>query len=220
MQQDRATAIAGTLGKGPAVIPMTVTLQSTRDDGAASKRTFTFNVANDQVFTPLLAYVAMFNTLSAYERQFGAATFSVKSRAQIKGHGDLTIEDVFTGDNAVLGAVDGNRRPDHDAARQRRRTDHARAALTSRSTPAETPRTRHDRARLARRIRAPRGPHGAAQGPHAQLSRRGKDLDGARSRFPRTCPAAVDARHRRPAAERHGTARRCDGRCSRRASRR
>src|SRR6185436_18303518 len=47
MQQDRATAIAGTLGKGPAVIPMAVTLQSTREDGNASKRSFTFSVAND-----------------------------------------------------------------------------------------------------------------------------------------------------------------------------
>ena len=104
MQQDRATAIAGTLGKGPAVIPMSVTLQSTRDDGSAT-RSFAFTVANDQVFTPLLTYVALANTLSAYERQFGAATFSVKSRAQIKGHGDLTVEDVFTGDSATLGAA-------------------------------------------------------------------------------------------------------------------
>ena len=103
MQQDRATAIAGTLGKGPAVIPMSVTLQSTRDDGSA-KRSFTFNVANDQVFTPLLTYVAMANTLTSYERQFGAATFTIKSRAQIKGHADLILDDVFTGDNAVLGA--------------------------------------------------------------------------------------------------------------------
>jgi hypothetical protein len=104
MQQDRATAIAGTLGKGPAVIPMSVTLQSTREDGNTSKRSFTFNVANDQVFTPLLTYVALANTLSAYERQFGSATFTIKSRAQIKGQADLTLDDVFTGDNAVLGA--------------------------------------------------------------------------------------------------------------------
>jgi SpoIVB peptidase S55 len=104
MQQDRATAIAGTLGKGPAVIPMSVTLQSTREDGNTSKRSFTFSVANDQVFTPLLTYVALANTLSAYERQFGSATFTIKSRAQIKGQADLTLDDVFTGDNAVLGA--------------------------------------------------------------------------------------------------------------------
>ena len=104
MQQDRATAIAGTLGKGPAVIPMSVTLQSTREDGSTSKRSFTFDVANDQVFTPLLTYVTLANTLTAYERQFGAATFTIKSRAQIKDHGELTLDDVFTGDNAVLGA--------------------------------------------------------------------------------------------------------------------
>ena len=34
MQQDRATAIAGTLGKGPALVPMTITLNSTRDGDA------------------------------------------------------------------------------------------------------------------------------------------------------------------------------------------
>jgi hypothetical protein len=105
MQQDRATAIAGTLGKGPAVIPMTVTLQSTRQDGSAAKRSFTYQVANDQVFTPLLSYIALANTISSYERQFGAATFSVKSRTRIKGHSDLTVEDVFTGDTATLGAA-------------------------------------------------------------------------------------------------------------------
>jgi hypothetical protein len=104
MQQDRATAIAGTLGKGPVVIPMAVSLQSQRDDGSA-KRTFAFDIANDQVFTPLLTYVALANTLASYERQFGAATFSIKSRAQIKGHDDLTLEDVFTGDNGALGAA-------------------------------------------------------------------------------------------------------------------
>jgi hypothetical protein len=105
MQQDRATAIAGTLGKGPAVVPMAVTLNSTREDGSTAKRSFNFTVANDQVFTPLLTYVALANTLAAYERQFGAATFSIKSRAQIKGHADLMVEDVFTGDSATLGAA-------------------------------------------------------------------------------------------------------------------
>lgn len=101
MQQDRATAIAGMLGKGPALIPMTVTLQS---DRAAAPRTMKFNLVNDQLFTPLLAYVTMFNTLGSYERQFGSATFTVKSRARVKGHGDLTVEDVFTGDNPIIGA--------------------------------------------------------------------------------------------------------------------
>lgn len=103
MQQDRATAIAGTLGKGPALIPMTVTLASDRGAGAPAKRTFNYHLVNDQVFTPLLSYVAMFNTLGAYERQFGPATFAVKSRTRIKGHADLLVEDVFAGENPVSG---------------------------------------------------------------------------------------------------------------------
>ena len=108
LQQDRATAIAGTLGKGPALIPMRVTLESQRGLGAQASttaRTFTYHLVNDQLFTPLLAYVAMFNTLGTYERQFGAATFSIKSRARIKGHGELKVEDVFTGDSPILGAA-------------------------------------------------------------------------------------------------------------------
>jgi hypothetical protein len=105
MQQDRATAIAGTLGKGPAVVPMSVTLASTREDGSTSKQTFNYTVAHDQAFTPLLAYVALANTIGAYERQFGASTFAIKSRTHIKGHDDLLLEDVFTGDNATLGAA-------------------------------------------------------------------------------------------------------------------
>src|SRR5438034_8037108 len=48
--QDRATAIAGQLGTGPHLIPITLTLESDR----APKRTFKFGVVNDQLFTPLL----------------------------------------------------------------------------------------------------------------------------------------------------------------------
>jgi hypothetical protein len=104
MQQDRATAIAGTLGAGPSLVPMTVTLQSERGQGAVSPRVLKYQVVNDQLFTPLLAYVALFNTLTSYERQFGAATVSVKSKAAIKGHGALALEDVFAGESPLLGA--------------------------------------------------------------------------------------------------------------------
>jgi hypothetical protein len=103
MQQDRATAIAGTLGKGPALIPMTVTLASDRGAAAPAKRTFNYHLVNDQVFTPLLSFVAMFNTLGSYERQFGPATFAIKSRTRIQGHADLLVEDVFAGENPVSG---------------------------------------------------------------------------------------------------------------------
>jgi hypothetical protein len=105
MQQDRATAISGTLGKGPALVPMTVTLRSDRAAGTdPTVRTVKLQLVKDQLFTPLLAYVAMFNSLGAYERQYGAATMAVQSRTRLKGHGDLTVEDVFATDNPILGA--------------------------------------------------------------------------------------------------------------------
>ena len=105
IRQDRATAIAGTLGGALAVAPMRAPLTSAREDLAATTRTFTFQVPTDQTFTPLLSYVTLYNTLAAYERQFGAATYAVRSRAHIKGHGDLLLDDVFAGENSALGAA-------------------------------------------------------------------------------------------------------------------
>lgn len=101
MRQDRATTIAGTLDKGPSTVPMTVTLRSMRD-GVLTPRTFKFQVATDQTFTPLIAYVTLYNTLTSYERQFGTATFALTGRAAIKGHDALTFEDVFAGDAPAL----------------------------------------------------------------------------------------------------------------------
>jgi hypothetical protein len=100
LQQDRATAIAGTLGKGPATIPVTITL----DSGRAPRRTFHYQAVNDELFTPLLTYVALFNTLGNYERQFGDATFIVKGKATFDKHADLAYEDIFTGENTIASA--------------------------------------------------------------------------------------------------------------------
>ena len=104
MKQDRATAIAGTLGKGPATIPMTISLNSKRG-GETSSRTFSFRVGTDQTFTPLLSYITLFNTLSGYERGFGVATFALKGRVKIKGHADLAFEDVYAGEAQTLAAA-------------------------------------------------------------------------------------------------------------------
>ncbi len=100
VKEDRATAIAGALGKGPDVIPITITLESDH----APKRTFHYTAVNDQLFTPLLTYVALFNTLGNYERQFGPVTFMVKGTASFDRHQDLTYEDIFTGDNTIPSA--------------------------------------------------------------------------------------------------------------------
>ena len=100
-RQDRATAIAGTLGEGPSMLPISISLETDR----GFKRKFSFQVVRDQLFTPLLTYVSILNTLRSYEREYGAASFSVKGRAQVRNHGELTFEDLFTGESPSAGAA-------------------------------------------------------------------------------------------------------------------
>jgi len=96
--QDRATAIAGRVGPGPRMIPVTINLTQAR----GSSRTFHFDVVNDQMFTPLMTYAALLNTMSSYERQYGASTFSVRGQAMVKGHEAIAFDDLFsTGQSAM-----------------------------------------------------------------------------------------------------------------------
>src|SRR6185437_6757224 len=67
-------------------------------------RTFHYTAVNDQLFTPLLSYVALFNTLGNYERNYGAVTFTVKGSAALSNHPTLTFDDIFTGDGAIPAA--------------------------------------------------------------------------------------------------------------------
>ena len=99
--QDRATAIAGRLGKGPRMIPVTVSLES----GRGPKQTFNFRVVNDQLFGPLMTYASILNTLGSYERQYGAATFSVRGSATITRHDPVSFNNLFSGDQASMNAA-------------------------------------------------------------------------------------------------------------------
>jgi hypothetical protein len=101
ISQDRATTIAGTLGPGPSLIPVRLTLTSDR----GTKKTFNMSIVNDQLFTPLLAYLSILNTLTSYERQNGAASYVVKGTASVKKYGGLDFEDLFTGDQPGVGAA-------------------------------------------------------------------------------------------------------------------
>jgi hypothetical protein len=99
--QDRATAIAGRLGKGPRMIPVAISLES----GRGPKQTFNFRVVNDQLFGPLMTYASILNTLGSYERQYGAATFSVRGSATITKHDPVSFNNLFSGDQASMNAA-------------------------------------------------------------------------------------------------------------------
>ncbi len=100
VSQDRATAIAGTLGKGPTLIPINLLLKSER----GTSKQFHMAMVNDQLFTPLLAYLSILNTLQSYERQNGVASYAVKGTASVKKYGNLTFEDLFSGEQPSASA--------------------------------------------------------------------------------------------------------------------
>jgi SpoIVB peptidase S55 len=99
--QDRATAIAGRLGPGPKMIPVSLTLKSDHD----ATRTFHFGVVRDQLFTPLMTYATILNTLGSYERQMGSATFEVTGHASLRAHEAINFDNLFSGDSASVGAA-------------------------------------------------------------------------------------------------------------------
>jgi len=100
IQQDRATTVAGTLGEGPAMIPLTITLKSER----GTRKTFKMGMVSDQLLTPLVAYSAISDALTSYERQNGAASYALRGTATIRNRGTLTFEDLFSGDSATNAA--------------------------------------------------------------------------------------------------------------------
>jgi SpoIVB peptidase S55 len=99
--QDRATAIGGRLGPGPRMIPVELTLESKR----APSRTFQFNVVNDQLLGPLMAYASVLNTLNSYERQYGATTFQIRGSARVKQHEAIEFNNLISGDQAAMNAA-------------------------------------------------------------------------------------------------------------------
>jgi hypothetical protein len=97
MTQDRATAVAGTLGAGPRELEVRLTMKSDR----APDRRFTFYVLQDPSLTPLFAHVALLNALVAHERQTGAASVAVRGSLSFGADGEVAIDDLYSGDAAI-----------------------------------------------------------------------------------------------------------------------
>jgi hypothetical protein len=98
VHQDRATTIAGLTGAAPVTIPVKISLESDR----GFKKQFEFRVVSDQLFTPLFTYASILSTLTSYERETGAATFNIKGTMNVKSHGEIKIEDLFSGNSASI----------------------------------------------------------------------------------------------------------------------
>ena len=91
MDQDRTTAIAGRLGEAPRMIPVEVKLRSQR----GGERVFRYRMVEDELFTPLLAYVSLLSVIQGGERAFGASTLQVEARVTLAGGREVRVGDVL-----------------------------------------------------------------------------------------------------------------------------
>ena len=101
IDQDRVTAIAGRLGKPPRMIPVEVKLETSR----GQQRGFSFRMVEDELFSPVLAYVALASVLQANERTFGTSTVRVDAKLSLSGGREVTVEDLFTLEQPSLQAA-------------------------------------------------------------------------------------------------------------------
>lgn len=99
VDQDRASGISGSLGRGPRLVPIRITLDAPERQQA---ETFDFRVVDDALFTPLLAYNAMLNTLFSHNRQLGAATYAVRGEVTLAGHPPVRFGETFAGTAATV----------------------------------------------------------------------------------------------------------------------
>jgi hypothetical protein len=83
------------------MIPVEIVLRSDR----GGPRTFEMAIAQDQLMTPLLAYLAVLNTLSSYERASGVASFEIRGTAEVRGQQALTFDNLFSGDQSSIFAA-------------------------------------------------------------------------------------------------------------------
>lgn len=92
MDQDRSAAISGHLGQPPRMIPVEVHLATSR----GQERRFSFRVVEDELLSPVLAYISVLSALQGNERAFGTSTIRVQAKLQLSGGREIRVEDLFT----------------------------------------------------------------------------------------------------------------------------
>jgi hypothetical protein len=108
INQDRSTGIFGKLGDKPRMVPVRLTVHTSRN----KKETYTFEVVSDSFLTPLLMKIATFSAIAATERQVGSQTLKLTGRVALNGQADVILDNTFSMPNgAVFVTVSSIERP-------------------------------------------------------------------------------------------------------------
>jgi hypothetical protein len=98
--QDRSTAIKGVLNVRPRMIPLEVSVETSR----GQERHYALELVDDELFSPVLAYASLIAILQSTERQFGNQTVKVSAWVETADNGIVSVEDIFTDQQAAVSA--------------------------------------------------------------------------------------------------------------------
>lgn len=101
MDQDRSTAIAGRLGAAPRMIPVRVSLNTSR----GQERRYAFRVVEDELLSPALSFISLLSALQGSERAYGTSSMKVAARLQLSGGREVRVEDLFAEDQPAVQAA-------------------------------------------------------------------------------------------------------------------
>jgi len=95
---DRATAIAGEIGRPCHTVPVTITIRSPK----TGTHEYHMRSVDDRFLTPFLLETALYATIDATERTVGAETLGLYERVDFDHNlPPLIVRDTFTSDNAL-----------------------------------------------------------------------------------------------------------------------
>jgi hypothetical protein len=90
LTEDRQTAVMGTLGPGPSMIPVDVALAT-----PAAEKKFHFEVVESPQLTPLLVALAAYNGIVGSPAYGEGSTLELDGTIDLKGHTPVRVEDLF-----------------------------------------------------------------------------------------------------------------------------
>jgi hypothetical protein len=104
INQDRSTGVFGQLGDAPRMIPVKLTVHTSRN----KTEVYNFEMISDQMLTPVLARMAFFSAITATERQVGNQTIKLSGHISLNGQPDIIIDNSFSTTNgaAIFAATD------------------------------------------------------------------------------------------------------------------
>jgi hypothetical protein len=96
--QDRDTAVAGELGTKPVMVPVTVSISR----GGKAVESYTMQMVNDPLLSPLLMQMAVYSAIDSTERTVGASTLRLTGDIEFQNSpSPVHLNNMFSADNGA-----------------------------------------------------------------------------------------------------------------------